>query len=135
MLLAKLRIAVIGFFLAVSTIHLAVAYQHYRSIRAAVSRPVLAPGEEYADLVPLVLGHKTVGYLTDLDLSPESVHTGNFLSAQYQFAPIRLDIGNQNHTYTVIDASNTLIAHNLMEHIPAAPVFLNRHGKLLVQKP
>lgn len=135
MLLTTLRIVIIGFFLIVSTVHAVVSFQQYRRARVAGFAPSLQPGHEFADLPPFVLGNKKVGYFTDLDLSPENYDTGNFLSAQYQFAPALLDINNSDHTFILIDASSPESAFKISQRLQARPVYFNPYGKLLVQKP
>ena len=139
MTLAKLRILFTRIFCIVLAVHIiqtaVIMYADYRQSQTPPSDWLLEPGYTYENLLPWLNGETAVGYLTDLDLSPESADTENFLSAQYKLAPVRLEVNNKNLKLILIDASSLSTAFTIMEKIPATPVHWNRYGKLIVQRP
>jgi len=134
MLLTNARLIIAFFFLAVSAYHLVTGYGQYRQNLAASTQPVVEPGYEFAGLAPFLAQDRRIGYVTDLDISPESPHTRRLLSAQYKLAPVILDVDNPHHRLILIDASESFLAFNLAEKLKAAPVYYNVYGKLLVGK-
>ena len=135
--LKKIRIVITCSFLLITAADIFFSYQKYREIRADAdaSKPVLEPGFEFADLKHLLFPSQTIGYFTDLDFSSESINTQNFLSAQYQLAPVVLDVNNQQHSMFLIDASTQWMAFHLAEKMRTEPVYSNPYGKLLARKP
>ena len=132
---SKLRTAIVFFFLMVCVINLIPTLKDYQQAYFQPGEPVLTPGHEFLGLLPYVQNKKRIGYLTDLNLSPESIDTGSFLSAQYYFAPIVLDTNYQDHKLILIDASTSAAAFTLMEQLPATPLQINPYRRLLVQRP
>ena len=134
MLHSKLRGAFIGFFLIINAIHAIATYQEYRMILSGASEPITPPGRAFAELAPFLKNQKTIGYFTDRDFSPESLTTQNFLSAQYELAPVALDVNNKNHPLILVDASVAFTAIRLMEQLQTVPIYSTSDGKLLVEK-
>ena len=134
MLIAKLRIALIIFFLIVIAANIPALYWKCQEIRTGALDPEIDPGLKLADLPQYLKDEHVIGYFTDWDFSPESPNTRNFLSAQYQLAPIVLDV-DKKHKINLIDTTSLPVAMRTMEKLQTTPIYLNPYGKLLAQIP
>ena len=133
-MLKKLRTVIISIFLVIAAVGSIATYQQCRQIRTNAIAPIAEPGAAFADLLPYVGHERAVGYFTDLDFSSESMDTKSFLSAQYQFAPIVLDVNSTHHKFILIDPSSPMAGFGLTEKLGATPIYMNPYGKLLVEK-
>ena len=64
------------------------------------------PGQQYSFLKPYLKNVENVGYITDRNLSTRGGDPAFLLSAQFELAPTRLDVGNESHYVTIYDYKN-----------------------------
>ena len=93
----------------------------------------LEPGTEFKDFKNIIAGEKTVGFLTDKDMSPEQ-NDGQFLGAQYLFAPHILDLNNPNHHLLILDYIDYPAALKKIKEIGAVYIYTNVWGKILAKR-
>jgi hypothetical protein len=90
------------------------------------------PGDAYIAFRPFVSHAKNIGYFTDINFMPGETRTGDFQSAQYQLAPVVLDVGNQNHSLILLDYPTREMAQQKRQEIKADIIYQHSAGKLLV---
>ena len=92
--------------------------------------PYYEPGYEFADFKDKINGQRTVGYMTNRDVSAEK-NDQEFLLAQYMFAPTILDINNNAHTYLILDYTSPIfLAYGIKEN-KTKPIYNNKFNKVL----
>ena len=94
----------------------------------------IEPGYEFSDLKEMLSQAKSVGFLTNKDMSPER-NDGQFLAAQYMLAPIILDLNSSNHDFVILDYTGPKAAFEKMREIKAVPIFTNPFNKILAKMP
>lgn len=115
--------------------NLCLLYKTYRLAAQDIKQsPVLEPGIEFKEFQDDLNKVKKAGFLTDKDMSPEK-NDGQFLAAQYILSPTVLDLNNPNHTFAVLDYTNTEIAHKKIKSLGAIVIAVSPYGKILVKNP
>jgi hypothetical protein len=90
------------------------------------------PGHQFADLREKLENTRSVGFITDKDMSSEN-NDGQFLRAQFMLAPLILDLNNHRHPWLILDCTNTFKAFFIMKEINARLVYINPYGIILAR--
>ena len=120
-----LAIATVNCLFALKDLSLAAARQSQRNIKY--------PGYEFGDLKQKLPAVRKAGFLTDKDMSPER-NDGQFLAAQFIFAPIMLELNNPHHEFIILDYTSLQAALDAMKKDNIHTVYINGHGKILGRK-
>ena len=103
------------------------------SSRALTRRPgenIQYPGYEFQDLRQKLPAVRRAGFLTDKDMSPER-NDGQFLAAQFIFAPAVLDLNNPHHEFLILDYTSLPAALDAMKKNDIRTLYINGYGKIL----
>ncbi|OGX09355.1 MAG: hypothetical protein A2306_08960 [Omnitrophica WOR_2 bacterium RIFOXYB2_FULL_38_16] len=91
------------------------------------------PGLQFADLKDDLNGVHEAGFITNKDLSSEN-NDGQFLMAQYMLAPTALDLNATKHKYNILDCTSKTHVLYALRSLNAAPLKINKYGKILAVK-
>ena len=93
----------------------------------------LEPGLQYSDFKEGLAGVRRAGFVTNKDLSPEK-NDGEFLQAQYILAPTVLELNASKNKYNILDCTSKTHILYALKSLNAAPVQINKYGKILAIK-
>ena len=92
-------------------------------------QPAVMPGAHFIELKSKLNNPEIIGFLTNKDTSSEK-NDGEFLRAQYTFAPIALDL-NKAQTINIISATSKEALVAILEENRLKPIFINKYGKTI----
>ena len=95
--------------------------------------PSLEPGFQFSGLKKDLVDLRTVGYLTEKNISSEN-NDGQFMLAQYMLAPTVLDLNNPNHRYAILDCTRPETAAQLIKSLNGRVVSMTPFGKILIER-
>lgn len=121
-----LSLIIVGINLFYMGVHTSLAYKKSKSV------PYYEPGAQFYDFRDQLKGVKKMGYLTNKDLSPEK-NDGNFLQAQYIFAPTILDLNNSNYRFNLLDYSNQIYVFYKIKELNPIRYVDNEYGLVLAE--
>src|SRR6185436_11011443 len=127
----KISLQLILTLLIVALVGLNLVYAVINVISKTVNRkPIYAPGAQFEDIKKIVKNEKTIGYLTNRDITPEK-NDQEFLQAQYILAPTILDLNNDNYRLLILDFTNPTFMLYKLKEIQAKPVYSNIYNKVV----
>jgi len=88
------------------------------------------PGYQFANFITELRGVKTAGFLTNKKLSREH-NDGEFLQAQYLFAPTLLELHQTDHRYIIMDYTDQVFAFYMLDKLKAKPLDHTGFSKIL----
>lgn len=91
------------------------------------------PGLQFADFKDALKGIRQAGFVTNKELSSEN-NDGQFLMAQYMLAPTVLELNASNNKYNILDCTSETHIVYALKSLGAAPLKINKYGKMLAVK-
>ncbi len=90
-------------------------------------------GYKFSGLTEILKGVQFAGYCTDknLDVNEPAMQ---FSQAQYELAPVVLDLNNTAHEFIFFDYLDQAAAQKKIEEIQAIPLKKNKYGIILARK-
>ena len=90
-------------------------------------------GWQFADFRDKLKGVRTIGFLTNKDMSSEK-NDGEFLQAQYILAPTVLEINNTAHPLQLMDYTDQVFVFYMLKQLNAVVIHDNAFNKVLCKK-
>jgi len=91
------------------------------------------PGYQFNNFRPKLKGIRSVGYITNKDMSREN-NDGAFLQAQYFLAPTVLRLDEVDEDLNILDYWETTFIIYQMRALKSKRIASNNYGQALVQK-
>lgn len=104
-----------------------------RKLRKVMPRQMV--GREFAGLAQFTQGMRTIGYITDEDITKNDAAHKLFAHAQYMLAPSILDLNNLDHEFILFVYSDEQKALEKINALNLQPLKRNPFGMILARNP
>jgi len=94
---------------------------------------MLEPGSQFADFKKYLKGQKSIGFLTDKDMSPEN-NDGFFSQTQYILAPIVVNLNNPKNEFNILDYSEMNYIIYSIRALNSVRLTSNEYGQALIRR-
>ena len=95
--------------------------------------PYISLGSQFSGLKDILKDVQYVGYYTDKNLDDNSA-AAQFSQAQYELAPVILDLNNVEHKYVIFDCSTRKIEDHKIAEMGMIPIRRNTLGPITLTK-
>ncbi len=94
---------------------------------------ILEPGSQFATFKKYLKGQKSIGFLTDKDMSPEH-NNGFFSQTQYILAPIVVNLNNPENQFNILDYSKMDDIIYSIYALKSVRLTSNEYGQALIRR-